>query len=320
MRGKLLVVGAGDIGRRVICELGNQVNISAMTSTPASRAGLRRIGARPVLADLDKPASLKRLPRDWDTLLHCAPPPAHGARDTRTRNILRAFARPRKTGHKRSSLTCCPSLSRGAQRQRTLVYLSTSGVYGDCGGTRISESQPLHPRNARAVRRVDAERVLIRQARRGAFRLVILRVPGIYSESRLPLARLRAGTPALAATDDVYTNHIHAADLATIAIAALRRLRRQVRPQVRIYNASDGGEIRMGDYFDLVADAFGLARPPRLPRAAIVQAVSPALLSFMNESRRLDNARLRRELPIRWFAPTVEAGVAAAKAAGPGPV
>ena len=311
------MVGAGDIGRRVIRELGNQVNISAMTSTPARRAGLRRIGARPVLADLDKPTSLKRLPRDWDALLHCAPPPAHGARDTRTRNILRAFARSRKTDHKRSSLTCAPSPSRSARPQRTVIYLSTSGVYGDCGGARISESQPLRPRNARAVRRVDAERALLRQARRGAFRLVILRVPGIYSESRLPLARLRAGTPALTAADDVYTNHIHAADLTALAVAALKRLRRRVRLQVRIYNASDGREIRMGDYFDLVADTFGLARPPRLPRAAIVQAVSPALLSFMSESRRLDNSRLRRELPIRWFAPTVEAGVAAAQAAGP---
>jgi nucleoside-diphosphate-sugar epimerase len=317
LRGELLVIGAGDIGRRVIGGLGNQVNISAMTSAPANRAGLRRIGARPVLADLDKPSSLKRLPRDWDALLHCAPPPAHGTRDTRTRNILRTFARSQKTGHKRSSLTCAPSPSRSARRQRTLVYLSTSGVYGDCGGARISESQPLRPRNGRALRRVDAERALIRQATRGAFRLVILRVPGIYSESRLPLARLQAGTPALAAADDVYTNHIHAADLAAIAIAALRRLRQRARPQVRVYNASDGVEIKMGDYFDLVADTFGLARPPRLPRAAITQAVSPALLSFMSESRRLDNQRLRRELPIRWLAATVESGVAAAKAAKP---
>ena len=318
LQGKLLVVGAGDIGRRVIGKLGHQVEVSAMTSTPASRASLQRIGARPVLANLDKPTSLKRLPRDWDALLHCAPPPADGSRDTRTRNILRAFARSRKTDHKRSSLTCAPSPSRSARPPRTLVYLSTSGVYGDCGGARISESQALRPHNARAVRRVDAERALIREARRGAFRLVILRVPGIYSESRLPLARLHAGTPALATADDVYTNHIHAADLATIAVAALRRLRRRVRPQVRIYNASDGGEIRMGDYFDLVAEAFGLARPPRLPRAAIAQRVSPILLSFMSESRRLDNTRLRRELPIRWFAPTVRAGVAAAKAAAPG--
>lgn len=312
LRGKLVVLGAGDIGRRVIAGLGKGAEVAALTSTPASRAALRQIGARPVLADLDKPGSLARLPRDWDSLLHCAPPPARGARDTRTRNILRAFDRSRKTDHKRSSLACGPSRSSNARKKRTLVYLSTSGVYGDCAGACISEAQPLRPRNARAVRRVDAERALIRHARRGAFRLIILRVPGIYSETRLPLERLRAGTPALAADDDVYTNHIHAADLAALAIAALRRLRKRAHPQVRIYNASDGGEIRMGDYFDLVADTFGLSRPPRLSRAEIRQAVSPALLSFMSESRRMDNARIKCELPIQWFAPTVEAGVAAA--------
>jgi len=311
--GKLLVIGAGDIGRRVIANPCSTVHgaarIAAATSNPANRPALKRIGATPVLANLDRPGSLKRLPRDWDALLHCAPPPARGTRDSRTRNLLRALLQRENVRHKRSSLT------RGPSSPRVLVYLSTSGVYGDCGGARISEARPVAPQNARAVRRVDAERVLARHARRGAFRLAILRVPGIYSEDRLPLARLQAGTPALASSDDVYTNHIHAADLAGIAVAALARLQRRVAPRVRIYHASDDSEMKMGDYFDLVADAFGLARPPRLPRAQIGAAVSPALLSFMNESRRLDNTRMRRELKPRLQAPTVTVGVNAAAAA-----
>jgi len=310
LRGKLLVIGAGDIGRRVIGRLGAQQDVTAVTSTSGARGALRRRRAKPVLADLDKPGTLTRAPRDWDLLLHCAPPPARGTRDSRTRNILRVWNRSAGIGHKRASLTCSPCLPPA----RVVVYLSTSGIYGDCGGARITESRPPAPRNARAVRRVDAERVLIRAAKRGAFRLVILRVPGIYSESRLPLERLRAGTPALAAPDDVYTNHIHAADLACIALAALHRLQKRMQPRVRIYHASDDSEMKMGDYFDLVADTFGLPRPPRLPRAQIAQAVSPALLSFMAESRRLDNARLKRELPIEWNARTVAQGVAAAKA------
>lgn len=305
--GKLLVVGAGDIGRRVIKTLGKRADIGALTSTPASRGALRQLGAQPVLADLDKPASLARLPRDWEALLHCAPPPARGSRDTRTRNILRTLAR-KNTGHKQASLARGPAPS-----PRVVVYLSTSGVYGDCAGARITESQPPNPRNARAVRRVDAERALMRQARRGAFRLIILRVPGIYSETRLPLERLKSGTPALAPDEDVYTNHIHAADLAAIAIAALRRARKRARPAVRIYHASDDSEMKMGDYFDAVAEAFGLPRPPRLPRTEIRAAVSPALLSFMSESRRLDNSRLKRELRIRWQARTVAEGLALAQ-------
>jgi nucleoside-diphosphate-sugar epimerase len=191
-----------------------------------------------------------------------------------------------------------------------VVYLSTSGVYGDCGGERVTESRPVNPRNTRAVRRVDAERLLARQAKRGAFRLAVLRVPGIYSEDRLPLARLRAGTAALTDADDVHTNHIHAADLAALTVGAMRRLQERGWPQTRIYNANDDSDLKMGAYFDLVADAFGLPHPPRLPRARIAEAVSPALLSFMRESRRLDNTRIKRELHVRLRFADVTEGVA----------
>ena len=168
------------------------------------------------------------------------------------------------------------------------------------------------PHNARARRRVDAERALLRAARQGAFRLIILRVPGIYAPDRLPIARLKAGTPALLPAEDVYTNHIHAADLASIALAAIRRMRRRLRPQVRVYHASDDSALKMGDYFDLVADAFKLPRPPRLPRAQLEAIVSPMLRSFMSESRRLDNTRMKRELRVKLQFATVFEGVAAA--------
>lgn len=291
---KLLIVGAGDIGRRVIEKTRRRDKVVAATSTQSKRSSLKRSGATPILANLDRPGSLKRLPRDWDALIHAAPPQSYLTQDIRTRNMLRAMPRNRFGG------------------SRVLVYLSTSGVYGDCRGARITEAQPVNPRNERAKRRVDAERVLTRAARRGAFRLAILRVPGIYAADRLPLHRLEAGTPALMAADDVYTNHIHAADLATITLAAVRRLRRRVLPQVRIYHASDNSALRMGEYFDLVADTFGLPRPPRLPRTELANQVSPTLLSFMRESRRLDNTRMRRELGVRLQFATPAEGVAAA--------
>jgi nucleoside-diphosphate-sugar epimerase len=294
---KMLMVGAGDIGRRVIEKTRRRDNVVAATSTPSKRSSLRRLGAIPVLADLDRPGMLKRLPRDWDALIHAAPPQSYLTRDSRTRNLLRVLPVTRR------------------RDARVVVYLSTSGVYGDCHGARISETQPARPRNDRAKRRVDAEKILTRAAKRGAFRLAILRVPGIYAADRLPIGRLRTGTPALRAADDVYTNHIHAADLATIALAAVRRMRRRVRPQVRVYHASDDSELKMGDYFDLVADAFGLPRPPRLPRARLTTEVSPMLLSFMSESRRLDNTRMKRELKVRLQFATPAAGVAAAAGA-----
>jgi nucleoside-diphosphate-sugar epimerase len=132
----------------------------------------------------------------------------------------------------------------------------------------------------------------------------VLRVPGIYAADRLPLERLRAGTPTLCAEDDVYTNHIHADDLAAIAARAL-----EPGAPEGIYNASDDSQIRMGDWLDLVADRRGLPRPPRMPRATITDFVSKDLYSFMCESRRLDNRRLKRELGARLRYPTVYEGL-----------
>ena len=319
---KMLIVGAGDIGRRVIAKTKQRDTVWAATSTPSHRASLKRLGAQPVLANLDRPGSLKRLPRGWDVLLHAAPPQSYLTQDRRTRHLLRSVlgagrgsdtrGLPPLDGGSggRQVLHTARNRTQAPLRVRLLVYLSTSGVYGDCAGACITEAQPLDPRNPRANRRVDAERVLMRAARRGAFRLVILRVPGIYAADRLPLERLKAGTPALLPADDVYTNHLHAADLAAITMAAVRRMRHRAHPQVRVYHASDDSNLKMGDYFDLVADAFGLARPPRLPRAEVAARVSPMLLSFMAESRRLDNTRMKRELRVQLQFATAAAGVA----------
>jgi nucleoside-diphosphate-sugar epimerase len=185
-----------------------------------------------------------------------------------------------------------------------VVYVSTSGVYGDCGGALVGETRPVAPQSARARRRVDAEQVLRSWARGAHGRLAILRVPGIYAADRLPLRRLEQGTPALAPQDDVYTNHIHADDLAhSVALALFRAL------PGRVYNAADDTRMKMGEYFDAVADAFGMARAPRLPRVQLQEEVSPMLLSFMAESRRLENLRLKRELGVRLRWPTVHAAL-----------
>ncbi len=154
--------------------------------------------------------------------------------------------------------------------------------------------------NARAQRRVDAEQVLRRWARRAQSRLSILRVPGIYAADRLPVERLQKGTPALRDEDDVHTNHIHADDLAQIIARAIFRAQ-----PLRVYHTVDDSDLKMGEYFDAVADAFGLPHPARLPRAELAQQVSPMLLSFMSESRRLKNERMKAELGVRLRYPTV---------------
>jgi nucleoside-diphosphate-sugar epimerase len=278
-RPRLLIIGCGDVGRRIVARLAARFRIVALTSSPERRPELRSAGVVPIVGNLDRRRSLSRLAAFGSRLINLAPPPeAGGRRDPRTHALLAALrARPEH-----------------------LVYVSTTGVYGDRGGALAGETSPPQPRNDRAFRRLDAE------SRVRAAGGCVLRAPGIYAHDRLPLARLRAGTPALAPADDVFTNHIHADDLARACILALFR----GRPG-RVYNAVDRSQMKMGEYFDLVADRFGLPRPARLPREQLRAAVSPMMYSFMSESRRVDGRRMARELRLRLTWPTVADALAA---------
>jgi len=268
---QLLVSGYGDIARRAEQDLERQFRVVRLA---------RRFGR-----DLDRPETLDV--EGTHALLHCAPPAASGDTDTRTASLLAA-------------------LEKASILPGRIVYVSTSGVYGDCGGELVDESRPLAPRTPRARRRADAERQLIAWCVARQVKLVILRAPGIYAADRLPLERLRAGRPALRGEDDVYTNHIHADDLAAIACRALA----DDAPE-GAYNASDDTRMKMGDWLDLVADRAGLPRPLRVARAALAEAND-----FMNESRRLDNTRLKQVLGVRLRYPTVHEGLAHANAVG----
>lgn len=286
-RSTLLIVGCGDVGLRVLRLLAGRHRLLALT-TNAGRAGLlRAAGAVPLVGNLDDEASIARLAGVADAVLHLAPPPGDGVTDTRTANLLRALARK--------------------GRVRRLVYASTTGVYGDCGGACFDETRPVNPATDRARRRVDAEaRIRWYGAATGA-RVTILRIPGIYAGDRAgghPRERLARGTPVLAPQDDVYTNHVHADDLARACVAALAR----GLPQ-RVVHASDDTDMKMGDYFDLAADLCGLARPPRISRDEARTQMSPMQLSFMSESRRLRNDRLKKELRLRLRYPTVHSGL-----------
>ena len=193
---------------------------------------------------------------------------------------------------------------------RSLVYGSTSGVYGDCQGEWVSESRPAKPHTPRAIRRVDAENVVRFVGRKGV-RSTILRIPGIYAPDRpngTPRERLLKGTPVLLSADDVYTNHIHSDDLARACVAALWR----GKPQ-RIIHVSDDTELKMGDYFDMAADLMGLPRPPRVPRSQAQETLPLMLLSFMTESRRLRNTRLKKELRLQLHYPTIVQGLKSLK-------
>ncbi|HHW62767.1 MAG TPA: NAD(P)H-binding protein [Rhodocyclaceae bacterium] len=288
---RILIVGSGDVALRALPWLTRRFRVYALVRQPEAYAALRAGGAIPLRGDLDDRRSLSRLAGLADAVLHFAPPPSSGPGDPRTQHLLAALG-SRK------------SLPQG------LVYISTTGVYGDCGGAYVDETRPCRAQTARGQRRVDAERRLRRFCRRTGVRVALLRAPGIYAADRLPLERLRRGDPVLVADEDVHTNHIHAEDLARIACLALFRA-----PAGRAYNVSDDSGLKMGDYFDAVADAFALPRPPRLARTEIAACLSPLTLSFMSESRRLDNRRLKRELRVRLRYPTIAHGLRAALSA-----
>lgn len=289
LRPVLLIVGCGDVGMRVVRLLGARWRVLALTSSADRLGALRSAGAVPLLGNLDEPATLARLAGVADAVLHLAPPAATGRDDRRTAHLLQALGR--------------------STRLRRLVYVSTTGVYGDCGGAWVDETRPLRPASDRALRRVDAEQRVRVFGRWAGVAVSVLRVPGIYALDRPggdPRERLARGSAVLDAADDVYTNHIHADDLARACVAALCRGLTQ-----RAVNVSDDTSMRMGDYFDLAADIFGMARPPRVSRTEAAGRFSPMQLSFMAESRRLANRRLKEELRLVLRHPIVDSGLRA---------
>jgi len=279
-------VGCGDVVRRALPVLTRRWRVFALVRS--ADPALSAVGVTQIVGDLDQPMTLSRLRGLAQAVLHSAPPPGEGEGDPRTKRLLATLGRSRSLA-------------------RSLTYISTTGVYGDCAGALVPETRPLAAKSPRARRRVAAETLLRHTACRWGMRVSILRAPGIYAAERLPLERIRRGDPVLLANEDSYTNHIHADDLARACVAALERGRAN-----RAYTISDDSDLPMGDWFDKLADAFGLPHPPRVSRAEIKTMLSPLLLSFMGESRRLVNTRMKRELKLKLHYPTVDDGIKSA--------
>jgi len=276
---RLLIVGCGKVGLGIVARLNRRFRVFATTTSHEHCQPLRGAGAIPLMLDLDG-ASPGRIEGLAARVICLVPPGSEGQTDKRIARLLRLLRRP----------------------PARLIYMSTTGVYGDRRGAMVDESAQPAPITERARRRVDAER----HARARPWQGCVLRVPGIYGPGRLPIERLRRAIPAPLAADDVLTNHIHIDDLARICIASLFR----GAPR-RVYNAVDDSCLYLGEYLDMVADRFGMPRAPRLPREALRQAVTPMQFSFFEESRRLGNRRLKNELRVRLQFPTARDGLIA---------
>ena len=256
-----------------------KVRLYGLTRRVEDVAKLRAHGIVPIIGDLDRLASLDRLRAAPFAVLHFAPPPSDGRDDSRTRKLIAALARARSIPQR-------------------FVYISTSGVYGDCAGARVAETRPRRAGTPRARRRVAAEERLRDWAQRYGVALSILRVPGIYAETRLPLERIRQGTPALVAR----RRRLHQPRARRRSRARRSSRRCSARSPIARTTSATTPKMKMGNWFDAVADAFQLARPPRVSWEEAEQRIAPLLLSFMSESRRLvqraDEARAARAAPV----------------------
>ncbi len=284
---KVLIIGCGDIGRRVArLALEQGAEVTALTRSAEHAEELKALGIAPVLGDLDGGLPIEGLPTAGATVFYLAPPPGGGESDPRVR-VFGASVLP-------------------GEEPAKVVYVSTSGVYGDCGGERVTEETPVNPQTARARRRLDAENLLLEWGRHRKITVVILRVTGIYGPGRLPRARLSEGHPVLRAEEAPFTNRIHAQDLARICLAAAEK-----GEAGEIFNVSDGEASTMTEYFNAVADACGLPRPQQLGLSEARKVMTPLMISYLSESRRMENGKLRQKLGVKLLYPTLAEGLAA---------
>ncbi|NCA69787.1 MAG: SDR family oxidoreductase [Sphingobacteriia bacterium] len=282
----ILIVGCGYVGTRLARQYLEQgQKVLGLTRSAAGLARLEAAAIAGVRRDLASDP-LDDLPWADSLVVHCAPPPASGVEDPLTRRLVETFA---ATGS-----------------PRRILYLSTSGVYGDCAGRWIDESHAVRPTAERSRRRWDAEETLRRWSHASGRELVILRVAGIYGPDRLPLARIRAAAPMVRPEQSPYTNRIHVDDLVTLCQVAMERA-----PGGAVYNACDGAPSTMTEYFQAVAAAAGLPGPPLISLEEAGSRLSEGMLSYLSESRRLRNDRMRTELGIALRYPTLADGLRA---------
>lgn len=278
-----LIVGCGDLGRRIAEKLLRQdASVSGLVRSDESARQLAHAGITPCIADLD--SAIAPVDIDAKHLLYLAPPPPQGSVDTRMQHFLDAVS----------------------GTPESLIYLSTTGVYGDCQGAWIDETAAVAPKAERAKRRLDAEQQVRQKAAREGWPHIIIRVAGIYGPNRLPLKRLQNQEPLLCADQAPFTNRIHVDDLASI-ILALREKGRDGET----YNVTDGKPGNMTDYFLRVADFAGLPHPPTISMTEAQHVLSKGLLSYLQESRRLSNAKLMADLDLELEYPTLDDGLAA---------
>jgi len=277
------IVGCGYTGRRLAERLRNSgARVRGFATSAASLRQIAALGVDALPLDLDAAMS----PIDFTGhLVYYSVPPARSHGDARLVRFLESL---------------------GGTPKR-LVYLSTTGVYGDQAGATVNEDTPPAPRTQRAVRRMAAETALREWADSHEVSWCALRIAGIYGPGRLPLDRLHRGVPAVAPQEATPSNRIHVTDLVTACVAA------GFAPAAdrRIYNVTDGSDHTLTDYLQRVARLALLPSPPLVSRAEAERNLSTSSWSFLGESRRVDNGRMLKELGVELEYRDLDVGIRA---------
>ncbi len=285
----VLIIGCGDLGRRLAAAYraeGREV-VGVVRSAESAEA-LKTAGITPLRCDLDGD-DLPRLPSRAAALFYLAPPVDVGKDDVRIERLLAHL-----------EVTGAPS---------RFLYMSTTGVYGDCGGRWIDENATLNPSTHRAQRRISAEGAVRKWCRTQGIPWVILRVPAIYGPGRLLTERLKSGQPTIRPEQCSYTNRIHIHDLVAVCHAAMARA-----PKDSVYNVSDGQPSTITDYLFTLAELTGLPKPPLITMQEAEKTLSPSLMSFLKESKRIHNLKMLEELDIALRYPDLASGLKASLA------
>ena len=283
---RFLIAGCGYVGRRLAERLSGTWQVVAIARSPGTLAELRATGVEAIFADFDVIAAppLPDMLADGAAVAYLAPPPGTGITDPRLERFLESL---------------------GDARPLALLYMSTTGVYGGTGGATVDEHSQAAPANDRSRRRLAAERAAQSWSSDRQVRCAVLRVPGIYGPDRLPLERLGRGEPVIRPEDSGPGNRIHVDDLVSACVAAVET------PASGVFNVGDGDHASTTEFLLKTASLAGLT-PPRLVSLAEARGqVSPGMLEFLVESRRVDTTRMRDELGVIPRYADLESGIAA---------
>lgn len=198
--------------------------------------------------------------------------------------------------HHRADLT--------AHKPRTLVYLSTVGVYGDQGGAWVDEETECRPVSERSRFRLAAENAWHAFASESGVPVAIVRLAGIYGPGRGPFEKIRRGAARRIIKPGQVFNRIHVDDIAAIVAAAFDRR------ADGIFNGVDDEPAPPQDVIAFAAELLGVDPPPEV---AFADAdLSPMARSFYGENKRVRNDKIKRDLGVQLAYPTYRDGLRAA--------